>query len=189
MRHGSTSYEDRVIEKANWKIKHCGTESNKNKHLGLYTSYLDRSPPVYPFTYITENQGGADSKGKTSILIKNNKKTNNLPGINILKDFLRKRIGHTPSFDELGEFISLYTIREYHKKASKQTMLAKKVSQIAAHNALVAADLVIRLSRKTTLLVEELQKEVNTSNLRPVLDGYGGGVDGEEVCDNWEDNF
>ena len=101
----SNSYEKRVIESINWKIKHYGSNSKKYKRYGYFKGLLSVSP-AYPFKYTVSNE----LDNSVLITIKTNKKTNNLQGIIILQKFLLKKLGHTPTIDELSEYISLFTL-------------------------------------------------------------------------------
>jgi hypothetical protein len=178
------SYQERIISKANYMLAKCGNNPHKNPHHGIYTGYL-KDAPEYPFS-ITENHGGSTAKGYSLTLTIKTGKRNNLPGIQIIQTYLERRIGHKPSIDELGEFISLFTLRHQRKTTllsystpSKSSINKEELKKIVANANLVAQQALTDVNMKVEEALAAAQK-VKDDN---TMDADGCQADDD---DDWE---
>ena len=182
-----SSYEKRIMDNVNKLLKKKGSVTVKTySGHALYTSFFtDSSIPEYPFSYSVINSGMQDfHSGSIVISIKTSKKTNNLSGIQSLQRFLKKRLGKTPTSEELAKFIALYTIQHYiekdkyiKKEESKEAKLASLKSAQIAIEALEKAQEAMTLAQKAVDAAKALV-EANTI--------FGCTADDE---DDWESLF
>ena len=120
----SGEYQTRIIEKTNLKLNKSSTNLKSYKNQGKYSGYIkDLKQNKYPFYYTIISSDLSDFHAR-SIQLKISKQYNNLPGIQDLQTYLKRRISHNPSIDELAEFIALYTIYDYRKTQSKRKIKA-----------------------------------------------------------------
>ena len=169
----SSTYDKRIIDAANNKIHHCGNIPNKNPHHGLYIGYI-KTAPEYPFTLsVTQDTSSRDFfGGSVKIKIKTGKKQYNIKGVLSLQEFLQRRICHKPSIDELGEFISLYTIHYQRQKTKDYSTPVETIFQVEPEKVI------------EKVIEKEKEKEKETVNLEVNIE-RGQAVDGED----WESLF